>query len=258
MSDAIQTLVIEDEPNAIYMPQHLDTLKKQGLYVELVTTFEAGKAALEKSYDLAIIDVYLSATEVVDQGNSTVLDGSEGFFLAALARKRWPDIGIVLLSGVRLEPEDIIEGLDSGADAYIDKTDKTDVFAAKVRSVINRQGPREFPLLRVGRLTLNRKGRLLGNRQGRAVRLTEAETKVIELLVQANGGVVSRKDLLIRAMNRPADVEIDGTVTNPRALRSVDGVVSNLRRKVKSEIDESLDIRSAYGVGYRLENDWIA
>ncbi len=153
----------------------------------------------------------------------------------------------VLMLTARDEHGDRIHGLELGADDYLTKPFNARELVARIHAILRRfQGSSatilEAPeVLRMGLLTLE-----TGLRRVKvgddAVPLTDAEFRILELLVRSAGRVVTRSEITRRALGRRL-LGLD---------RSVDTHVSNLRRKLGSRIEASTPILGVRGAGYML------
>jgi len=179
--------------------------------------------ALEGSFEIVILDVMLP-----------VMDGFE--VLRQIRRRS--AVPVIMLTA-RTEPQDKIEGLNSGADDYLAKPFSPDELLARIQAVLRRvgRGPALKPdLLEANGVRLNPGTREVF-RDGVGVDVTSIEFEILEVLVRSAGQVVSRDDLARFLYNRQA---------NPLE-RALDVHVSHLRKKL--ERDRPL-IRTIRGVGY--------
>src|SRR6266536_3814121 len=99
--------------------------------------------------------------------------------------------------------DDRVDGLELGADDYLGKPFAFQELVARVRALA-RRAPSAPPLVRRGDLTVDR-ARHRATRAGRALSLTRKEFGVLEMLVAADGGVVSAEDLLEHVWDANAD-----------------------------------------------------
>jgi DNA-binding response OmpR family regulator len=93
-------------------------------------------------------------------------------------------------------PDDRVDGLDLGADDYLAKPFHFPELVARV-SALSRRAPSAPPVLRRGELTLDRPRRR-ASRNGQLVPLTRKELGVLEVLMSADGAVISAEELLER------------------------------------------------------------
>ncbi|HEV7715762.1 MAG TPA: response regulator transcription factor [Steroidobacteraceae bacterium] len=151
----------------------------------------------------------------------------------------------VLMLTARDEHGDRIHGLELGADDYLTKPFNARELVARIHAILRRSqgGPQtEAPeVLHAGLLTLET-GLHRVKVGDDAVTLTDAEFRILELLVRSAGRVVTRNEITRRALGRRL-LGLD---------RSVDTHVSNLRRKLGPRIEESTPILGVRGAGYML------
>ena len=132
--------------------------------------------------------------------------------------------------------EDRVEGLGLGADDYLDKPFAFEELVARINSLARRT-PSAPTVARWKDLTIDRSRRTV-TRAGRSLSLTRKEYGVIEMMVVANGGVVSTEQLLDGVWDE---------MTDP-ATRTVTVTISRLRNKLG--LPEMIE--NFIGVGYRL------
>lgn len=151
----------------------------------------------------------------------------------------------VLMLTARDDHVDRVLGLELGADDYLTKPFNARELVARIHAILRRSQAGnqvdEPEMLEIGLLTLEtglRRVRV----EGEIVSLTDAEYRVLELLVRNAGRVMSRSEITRRALGRKY-LGLD---------RSVDTHVSNLRRKLGSRIEASTPILGVRGAGYLL------
>ncbi len=149
----------------------------------------------------------------------------------------------VIMLTARGEDTDRIVGLEMGADDYLPKPCNPRELGARLRAVLRRAEPRAAggdSALAVDSIELDRARRSVSV-AGQAVRLTDAEFNVLELLLERAGQVVPRELLSRRALGRPLLAHD----------RSVDVHVSKLRKKLVAAAPGGR-IANIRGVGYQL------
>lgn len=186
----------------------------------------ACRAALQHSHPDAV---------VLDLG----LPGVDGRILACELQQR-ADLGIIVVSR-RSEPETRIDALDLGADDFLVKPVHLGELVARVRSVIRRKSAAGSGAARIGRCLFDLESRS-AQMDGHPVEFTKGEFEILSRLLLARGKIVSRQDLL-RVISRNPD-QAD--------LRSVDTLVSRIRRKIGDCSQNPGLIVTAPGFGYRL------
>ena len=133
-------------------------------------------------------------------------------------------------------PDDRVGGLNLGADDYLAKPFHFPELVARVNA-LSRRAPSAPPLLRRGELTLDRPRRR-ASRNGQLVPLTRKELGVLEVLMSADGAVISAEELLEQVWDEYAD-----PFTNAVAV-----TVMRLRRKLGTPPL----VETVIGGGYRL------
>lgn len=148
----------------------------------------------------------------------------------------------IIMVSAKGEEDDIVKGLELGADDYITKPFSTAVLKARVEAVLRRGRPKEVPQadqLNVAGIDIHL-GRVEVTVDGQKVDLTQSEFKILHFLVQRPGWVYTRSQIVdaIRGENY--------AVTD----RTIDFQMVGLRKKLgaKGEL-----IETVRGVGYRFK-----
>jgi two-component system torCAD operon response regulator TorR len=144
------------------------------------------------------------------------------------------------------KPVDRIRGLDSGGDDYVVKPVDLGELSARVRAVLRRyRAPApstRMPVLELGGWTLDLVRRELADQLGTDVGLTRGEFDLFAALVQAQGKVLSRDYL----------TEVVARTDGESSPRTIDVMVSRIRRKIASGAAPIPHILTARGQGYRF------
>lgn len=138
--------------------------------------------------------------------------------------------------------EDVIEGLDAGADDYIVKPFKFEELAARLRALSRRIDKPFEEVLSCGNLKLNLNTRTV-TRGGEIIELSKKEYDLLELFIRNQNYVLTREILLERIWG--FDVEV--------TENALDALVKLLRKKVDPPGEPSI-IKNVRGVGYILRN----
>ncbi|MGI5125745.1 response regulator transcription factor [Pseudonocardia sp. CA-107938] len=133
--------------------------------------------------------------------------------------------------------EDRVDGLTSGADDYLPKPFAFAELVARIRALARRAQPAVPPVLVRGDLRLD-VGQRVASRAGRRLDLSPKEFAVLELLLGADGRVVSAEELLERAWDEAADP----------FTAAVKVTVSRLRRK----LGDPPTVETVPQAGYRI------
>jgi DNA-binding response OmpR family regulator len=142
----------------------------------------------------------------------------------------------ILLLTAATSVDDRVDGLGLGADDYLGKPFAFPELVARVRALA-RRAPSAPPLVHRGDLTVDR-ARHRANRGGRTLSLTRKEFGVLEMLVAADGAVVSAEDLLEHVWDANAD--------------PFSNVVSVTLTRLRRKLGTPPLIETVVGRGYRL------
>lgn len=223
-------LVVDDDPrNRKLLEEYLT-----GAGYEVRVAYDGRSAlalAAERAPDLVLLDV--------------MLPGLDGFQIVERMRQAGNFAPVLMLTAKGL-PEDIVHGLETGADDYLAKPFDLPVLLARVRGLIRRRdwarGSGEQPeCARVGEADVDFRSFEL-QRAGVTVHLTLLEAMLLKLLVQRRGQVVSKAEILEKVWNLSPDTE----------TRAVDNFVMRLRRHLDDDPRSPRLLQTVRGVGYRL------
>lgn len=221
----MRILVVEDDKKvASFLEQGL---REDGYSVDVAYDGTEGETlAHVNDYDLLILDVMLPGKNGVD-------------IVRGLRRKNTP-VPILLLTA-RDAAEDVVRGLDAGADDYLTKPFRFEVLLARVRALIRRGGAKRTEALRYADLELDRIQHT-ATRSSRDLKLTAREFQLLEYFLLHSEEVVRRTHLLEKVW----DLSFD-PMSNV-----VDVHVAKLRQKLRAGGDPPL-IHTVRGVGYVLK-----
>jgi DNA-binding response OmpR family regulator len=210
-------------------------LEREGHSVVVV---HDGRAAIDEARrrkpDLAVLDVMMPNVDGLDACRVLRADGN---------------MPIILLTA-RSTEEDILLGLDLGADDYVTKPFSPRELVARVRTVLRRARPDiadgriENEPRRTGELELDPVRHLVRMR-GAAVDCTPAEFKILERLTAQPGRAFTRQRLIEDAFG------FDHYALD----RTVDVHILNLRKKLEVDPSAPEYLLTVYGVGYKLNDE---
>ena len=159
-----------------------------------------------------------------------------------MALKSDPDTATmpILMLTAKTEETDIIVGLSMGADDYVTKPFSMKVLVARVGAVLRRKAAAEpaLSILSAGPVVIDQSKHEV-TVQGRPINLTPTEFKLLTAIFSARGRVLTRDQLMDRAMGT------DVFVTD----RAIDVHITAVRKKL---LEYSWMIHTVRGVGYRL------
>jgi two-component system OmpR family response regulator len=233
-------LVVEDEQHLAYGIQF--NLQAEGYGVTVVGDGQAAVGLIESgspAIDLVVLDI--------------MLPGLSGYDVCAAIRARGDAVPIVMLSA-RTLVEDRIRGFDAGTDVYLQKPFDLEELISVVRSLLARRArgdrggtaaePPRGHVCRFGTAEVNFDTWEARSR-GLSVRLTNLEMKLLKSLVEHEGLVVSREELL---------KNVWGMARAP-ATRTVDTFMLNLRKSFEADPGHPVHFLSVRGTGYRFVAD---
>jgi DNA-binding response OmpR family regulator len=201
--------------------------------VELGDGTRAMDLAKTTRFDLIVLDVMLPGLDGISLCRAI---RSAGGVNAGTA---------VLMVTARDAESDKVLGLESGADDYLTKPFGVREFVARVKAILRRHAPAGEPLpasaLQSRDLRLDVERRQAAVR-GQAVELTRQEFDLLRLFMQHPGIVFSRAALIAKVWGG------DTYVTE----RTVDAVVSRLRKKIERDAQDPELLLTAWGVGYKF------
>lgn len=150
----------------------------------------------------------------------------------------------IIVVTAQADSEDVVTGLEAGADDYVTKPFVTKELVARVRAQIRRTGdePGDEGLLECGEVKLH-PDTAEASVAGRMIPLSPTEYKLLAELIGARERVVSRDDLLRNVWG----------YRNPGDGRVVDNLVYRLRAKMEPDPAEPIHLLTVRGFGYRLK-----
>ncbi len=229
-------LLVEDEAQVASLL--LRSLSEEGYEVSLAPDGTIGLSmATQSSFDLIILDI--------------MLPGINGLELCKKLRDKGLSTPILMLTALGTT-QNIVAGLDSGADDYLVKPFKLAELLARVRSMIRRtnsgtgntNGEADTSeKLQIADLTLNLKDKT-AERGGAKIDLTATEYRLLKYLLENKKRLVSRMDILenVWGINFNMNTKV------------VDVYVNYLRKKVDKDFDSKL-IHTVIGMGYIIKEE---
>jgi DNA-binding response OmpR family regulator len=222
----MQVLLVEDEPSVASMLNK--GLGEEGYQVTVAPDGNLGlQLATDNPYSIIILDV--------------MLPGINGLELCRQLRSRNILTPILMLTALATT-DNVVTGLDAGADDYITKPFKFKELSARLRSLARRRPPMEQEkLLKLDDLEMNLTARTV-TRFGQSISLTATEYRLLEYLMKNKGRVVSRLDVLEHVWG--IDFNMGTNV--------VDVYVNYLRKKIERKEAGKL-IHTVIGMGYCMK-----
>jgi two-component system, OmpR family, response regulator VanR len=217
----VRVLIAEDQPRVGDAVAR--GLRREGMAVDLARDgASALRKALAAPYDVVVLDRDLPE-----------LHGDD--VCRTLAAER-PDVKVLMLTAAA-GVDDLVDGLAIGADDYLAKPFRFAELVARTRALARRNGAPRPPVLTAGDLELDAASRTV-TREGRPIELAPKEFAVLQVLMSADGTVVTPDELLEKAWDEGTD-----PFTN-----TVRMTVMTLRRK----LGDPPVVQTVRGAGYRV------
>jgi DNA-binding response OmpR family regulator len=217
-------LLIEDQQK---LARNIEEFLKLEQYA--VTVANDGKVGFEKAMlldlDLVILDINLP--------------GMDGYLICSLLRQNKKNMPILMLTA-RGTQQEVIHGLNIGADDYLTKPFNLDELLARVRALLRRNSEEKQPRLTVGDVTLDTNTREVWKGKDK-IALSPKEYSLLEFLLRKKGIVQDRPRIIEHVWGGRDDLMFSQTV---------DVHVAYLRRKLGKKV-----IQTVPGKGYMISSD---
>jgi DNA-binding response OmpR family regulator len=218
----MKVLIIEDEK--LIADNLKEVLEKHRFSVDVAYNGNKGHSLIKDySYDIIILDL--------------MLPDINGEKLCEIIRKEGIKSFIIMLTAKK-QLENIVDGLNCGADDYLTKPFEFTELLARMRALMRRTSKNKRNILSCKNIKMDLdKERIFSGKE--EIKLTKKEFMILEYLLRNKGQLLSRNQLLEHAWDRNVDI-----FTNV-----VDTHIKNLRRKLGKS---GALIETVYGSGYRI------
>ena len=220
----MRVLLIEDDVAIARLLK--EGLEDEAYAVDIAHDGSEGYRTAAADYDVIILDI--------------MLPGMNGYEVCRTLRNDGDKTPILMLTARDTE-RDIVEGLDTGADDYLDKPFSFDVLLARIRALLRRPNEKLEEILQVGDLKLDPSSKKV-TRASQEINLTAKEYGVLEYLMRNKGKVLSKEQIISHVWDFDADV----------LPNNVELFIMFLRRKIDKPFKSKL-IHTVSGFGYKLE-----
>ena len=222
-------LLVEDEAKVARFIK--EGLTAEGYEVDIAADGKSGeKKALDGDFDLILLDV--------------LLPKKNGFEVLHALRSSGLRTPIMMLTA-RSATEDVVQGLDHGAEDYLTKPFAFNELLARIRSLLRRarQSPTVYRLADLHLNTMTRKA----TRGGTVIELTAREFALLEYLMRHPRKLITRQQLA---------KEIWGFNFDP-GTNIIDVYINHLRKKIDQDFDKKL-LHTERGKGYYISDKDLA
>jgi len=224
---ATRILVVDDEPWVVQSVRSY----LEAAHFEVATAYDGQEA-------LAQFETFVPDLIILDW----MLPKMDGLSVAQHVRSH-SNVPIIMLTA-RVDEEDRIAGLETGADDYIIKPFSARELEARVHAVLRRSTGETSSVLEVGSIRLDHQQRQVSI-HGELIELTAMEFDLLAFLMTQPGRVFTRLEML---------EAVRGDVYGGFE-RSVDSHIKRLRQKVEPDPREPSVILTVFGVGYKLAKE---
>jgi DNA-binding response OmpR family regulator len=241
-----RVLVVEDE---LHLAEGLRfNLEAEGYVAEVVGDGEGATNKLlqrKEPFDVVVLDI--------------MLPGKDGFAVVSELRAARNYVPVLMLTA-RGRPEDVLKGFASGADDYLAKPFDLSILLARLQGLLRRSqwsqggissaaaapqssgaGVGDFGRFSFAGKTIDF-GALELRSGGNTIHLTLMESELLRHLVQNDGKIVSRKQILEEVWGLHEDTD----------TRAIDNFVVRLRRYIEDDPGNPRHLQTVRGVGYRF------
>ena len=193
----------------------------------LVTTSNSAENAAEKvkliKFDIIILDIMMRGQSGID------------FTINFRNKLNTP---IILLTA-KGEPEERIKGLETGADDYLSKPFEPKELLLRVKNILNKTQNRETRKIKFDNIEIDlNKSKII--RDGNEFKINNSEKKILDKMIGSPGETFSREDI--------------GKIIDLEKERSVDVIITRLRKKIEIDPKNPKYLQTIRGTGYVL---WI-
>ncbi len=225
----MKVLLVEDEPGLVSVI--VRGLTDAGMEVSVAADGIMGlEMAQAHKFDIILLDI--------------MLPGMNGIQVCKEIRKRDDGIAILMLTALN-STENIVTGLNSGADDYLAKPFKFAELEARIRTLVRRSKAGNAPknVITVANLEIDTVSKT-AKRAGKAISLTATEYHLLEYFAKNQNMVLSR----IQILENVWDIDFN------MGTNVVDVYVNYLRKKVDTGYDAKL-IHTVFGMGYIFKEE---
>ena len=220
-------LIVEDDKNITNTLTYY--LQNEGFKIETAKNKNEGIEKIkEKTYNLILLDI-------------TLPDGNGYEIYHELKKEK--NTPVIFLTALD-EEKDIVNGLDIGADDYITKPFHTRELLSRIKNVLRHTKQEEIEeKIKIGNVEINEaKGIVLKN--GKEIELTALEYKILTLLFENRGRIISREQILANIWDENENYVNDNTLTV---------YIKRIREKIEEDINSPKIIKTIRGLGYKIE-----
>ncbi len=222
----IKILMVEDDTNITNTLTYY--LQNEGFLMETAKSkYEAIEKIDQKEYNLILLDI-------------TLPDGN-GYEVYKKLKEKY-STPVIFLTALDDE-KDIVKGFDLGADDYITKPFHTRELLSRIKNVLRHIEKKNIDdIIRVQDIEINKNKKMV-KRGDRELELTALEYKILLLLFENRGGIISREQILSNIWDENENFVNDNTLTV---------YIKRIREKIENNPNKPEIIKTIRGIGYKI------
>lgn len=222
----IKILMVEDDTNITSTLTYY--LQNEGFLMETAKSkYEAIEKINQKEYNLILLDI-------------TLPDGN-GYEVYKKLKEKY-STPVIFLTALDDE-KDIVKGFDLGADDYITKPFHTRELLSRIKNVLRHIEKKNIDdIIRVQDIEINKNKKMV-KRGDRELELTALEYKILLLLFENRGGIISREQILSNIWDENENFVNDNTLTV---------YIKRIREKIENNPNKPEIIKTIRGIGYKI------
>ncbi|MEI7890429.1 MAG: response regulator transcription factor [bacterium] len=223
----MKILIIEDQESIAKLIK--SGLESEGFVADYILDGKDGQLRAElfhKDYDLLLLDLNMPKINGLD--------------VCKNIRKLKISIPIIMLTG-KDGNEDIINGLNVGADDYLVKPFSNKILVARIRAILRRPKTTINPIIEIKNLKMDVAGKKIFKNE-KEIKLTTKEFSLLEYLIRNQNCVLSKDQILSNVWDFSFD-----SFSNV-----VEVHITNIRKKINDH--DGLILETVRGMGYRINN----
>ncbi|WP_042454226.1 response regulator transcription factor [Neobacillus dielmonensis] len=173
-----------------------------------------------------------------------MLPGESGLSVCKRLREKGNSSGILFVTAKDAN-QDIITGLDAGADDYIVKPFEFNELLARIRAISRRKDKPIQKIIKIGKLSLNVNTHE-AYLENAIIDLTKKEYQLLEILMRNQNQILTREQLVEKLWGYESEV----------SENALDALVKLVRKKVDIHAEKSF-IQTVRGIGYKVRNPYV-
>lgn len=219
-------LIVEDDKNIINTLTYY--LQNEGFQVETASNKKEGIEKIsKKQFNLVLLDI-------------TLPDGN-GYEFYQKLKERY-DTPVIFLTALD-EEKDIVKGFGMGADDYITKPFHTRELLARIKNVLRHTKQQELEeIIVIKNVEINATKGIV-KKDGKEIELTALEYKILLLLFENKGRIISREQILANIWDENENFVNDNTLTV---------YIKRIREKIENNSNVPDIIKTIRGLGYKI------